>query len=443
MAARDAEPGDGHEVEPGRASPAPRPPSVIYTASVLTRGRPDEDAAISDATATQGDRTSSAPADAAHSPGDGGAHATLATVESGEVAQPPRQAAHPDPAPLAHDTAAKTEPGSQAGNAGERPDKTRADRSVTPLGPPPPYCPIVVPPKSAPKRAEIAPAPPAASVNLRVMGALGPPPPYRPIVQPGAEFGRGPAPDLEPWRLVSLTLIHADPPREPEPDEAETARVEADWSLPREPEPEAEIPPPPDATRFETNVEFGPLDLPRVWPAGSNDAPHMLPPAFRRGLPGAGGEGSPVAKMGAQGVLPATLWRGLPTSARAAPPVPASASGKVAGQGGSPHARRRGNTNAAERAIRLVLCAMGIGVTVLVLGAALRIGRDNVMRDFPATVRIYAAFGLAGRARSAIDSSDTDAAAAGCAEASDPARMPASGGRIAGCPRGEPPAPPK
>jgi hypothetical protein len=79
-----------------------------------------------------------------------------------------------------------------------------------PLGPPPPYQPILVPPKPRPAPVEMMPAPTGRPVEIRTAGELGPPPPYRPIVQAGAVFGRGPAPDLEPWRMTLAT--DAGPP---------------------------------------------------------------------------------------------------------------------------------------------------------------------------------------------------------------------------------------
>lgn len=79
-------------------------------------------------------------------------------------------------------------------------------------------------------------APPAEPVNIRGIGILGPPPPYRPIIQGGPVFERGPPPDLEPWRLASLTRIPADPQPNARAAEAGVVSAEEPWALEREPD---------------------------------------------------------------------------------------------------------------------------------------------------------------------------------------------------------------
>jgi len=92
----------------------------------------------------------------------------------------------------------------------------------------------------------------AVPVNIRVIGTLGPPPPYRPIVQSSPVFGRGPAPDLEPWRIASLTRAIVDRGTEHEPPLTDVDRADADWTISREPEPGVEkAPASPEEIRFE------------------------------------------------------------------------------------------------------------------------------------------------------------------------------------------------
>jgi hypothetical protein len=186
----------------------------------------------------------------------------------------------------------------------------------------------------------MAPSPAAAPppVNIRVLEALGPPPPYRPIVQAGAVFERGPPPDLEPWRLASLTRIPAPGlavPKEPDAPGADPA--DAEWSLTREPEPVVVATPEIDPTiRLEGRLDFEPIYGPVMWPTelGASFGPQA--PGF------------------------------------------------------APRSRRG--------AIRLRLWASGIVMTVIVLGAILGVGRGRVMRAFPGTIRIYATIGLAASA---------------------------------------------
>jgi hypothetical protein len=190
----------------------------------------------------------------------------------------------------------------------------------------------------------MAPVPEAATpVNIRVLGALGPPPPYRPIVQAGAVFERGPPPDLEPWRLASLTRVPAPGLAVPtEPATTGADPEDDEWSLIREAEPEVVATPELNPTiRLEGRRDFEPIYGPVVWPAEIE------------------------ASLGA----------------------PA--------QGLAPRPRRR--------AIRGMLWASGIVMTVIVLVALLGLGRGSVMRAFPGTARIYTAIGLASRASAKCD----------------------------------------
>ena len=242
----------------------------------------------------------------------------------------------------------------------------RARRLVPPSGPlgaPPPYIVKAPPSRPAPPRVEMAPVPPApehgagdtyrrpdfplpapaaAPVNMRVIGALGPPPPYRPIVQGAPVFGRGPAPDLEPWRLAALARIPAERAPRPEPAREAVEAFEDEWSLPRETGQAAELgPASADETRVERPEEYGPRDVPMVWPAEA-EAPRM-------------NLEYPFPRIGAAAVVVA---------------------------------RRR-------RELRLLL---GIGATFAIAAVAgPLIGRQPLMSRFPATVPVYAALGLAGK----------------------------------------------
>ncbi len=229
-----------------------------------------------------------------------------------------------------------------------------------PLGPPPPYRPMASSPRSVPPAVEMAPAPPPAEVNLRVMGALGPPPPYRPIVQAGAVFRRGPAPDLEPWRLASLARMPAQKPDNPsEPAPSVLDDTDTDWSLPREAERRVEADRGADQpSRIMTShgLEIGP------------------------GL--AIGQSLAVGQfMGADG------------SRLGVGPRPRRKIGFLARRGGR---ILGGRTRAASHMSRVVLCGTGLMVAMLVLGFAAGFGRHAVMRAFPASRSIYASVGLAG-----------------------------------------------
>jgi hypothetical protein len=159
---------------------------------------------------------------------------------------------------------------------------------------------------------------------------------------------------------------------------------EDEWVLNRDPEPEtAEGPRPAEATCFEIGEDFGPRDVPLVWPAGSREAPHM-PRQFKRGITRAGRSAEP----GRHRVIRPALWAA------------------VAG--------------------------------VAVLGSALAMytgytGRRGVMRAFPVTVRIYAALGIAGRPAAAMSDRNTAPLPAGCFERPRlrPERPP--DGQTAGC----------
>ena len=225
--------------------------------------------------------------------------------------------------------------------AGAEPPRSDAPPAVT-VDPPPPYVPLANPARPTPPRAEMTPTPPEVSVNIRVVGALGLPPPYRPGVAAEPVFARGPAPDLEPWRLVSLASRMAE--RDPTPDPAAEGDAPANphWSLNREPDPAAEAVPLAQETRFETGEVAGPRDLPVVWPPGS-EGPRMLP-ASRYD-----------ARRAGQGVA----------------------------------------VGAAFRMRRPAFWAAGIGIAVIGLGVALYVGRQEVTRVFPSEAPVAAARGPA------------------------------------------------
>jgi hypothetical protein len=238
------------------------------------------------------------------------------------------------------------EPSSSSLNRGDGTSGSTAGGLSGPLGSPPPYRPVQAPPK--PVRAR-PPAPDAARsppVNARVVSALGPPPPYRPIAQPDPVFGRGPAPDLEPWRQGA-------PIRMPPPDSWRGAPFPLDnaglteetWDLARDAEPLVSATPEREPeTRLEPLPNFGPNDRPVAWPKGA--------------------------------------------------PAP---TGVIASR--RPRSMRR-------RVLLPVVWAVGIVSIVLLAGVALDRERAVVMRTFPETARIYAAVGLAGKppaARTACD----------------------------------------
>jgi hypothetical protein len=210
------------------------------------------------------------------------------------------------------------------------------------LGPPPPYRPVTPPAKAPPPRFEIAPAPPielieaARDVNIRAVGELGPPPPYRPIIQAGAVFARGPAPDLEPWRMAQLTRVRARPGQEPATP-APPDLDERDWSIAREGGRDPRYAPPP-------------------WEHFDPDA---IPPPLLAG-----------AKLSAKDKLRLLLVRG-----------------EVPGPNGDPVALYR---------VRATwLAAAGAAVVVLfLLAGSLLTWREAVIERFPGAAPAYAALGL-------------------------------------------------
>jgi hypothetical protein len=234
--------------------------------------------------------------------------------------------------------------------AGTAPDSVPSSAAAgagslhAPLGPPPPYRPIVLTPRPAPRRDEISPALIATEASSRVTGVLGPPPPYRPVVQTAPAFGRGPAPDLEQWRPTAFTRIQVDRRR---PDEATGDSPESDWSLPREIAPEPVHSPAAEEDRFETIEEYQERDRPLTWRPGA-------PPPYEAPLPG---YVLPLA-----GIRASTVPRGA----------------------------------AVPRVVRRALWGAGIAAAILAPAVALYVGRWTVMRTFPASVRIYATIGLAG-----------------------------------------------
>jgi hypothetical protein len=244
------------DLKAGHRSLTPQPPSVIYTSSaprdpphpVHRSSVPAHDQSASRAT------PATAPPPSAVDPGDG--------------KQPVRDA--------------------------------MVDRPAVPMGPPPAYRPIAtIPPKAKP-RVEMAPVTtPAVPVNIRVIGTLGPPPPYRPIIQSSPVFERGPAPDLEPWRIASLTHAIVDRGAKDEPPLAGVDRADADWTISRDPEPGVEKAPPlPEEARFEIDEE----DRALAWPTR---APSPMPASgFARAIrPTLWAAGIAVAVLGSGAAL--------------------------------------------------------------------------------------------------------------------------------------------
>jgi hypothetical protein len=154
---------------------------------------------------------------------------------------------------------------------------------------------------------------PAVPVNIRVIGTLGPPPPYRPIVQTSPVFERGPAPDLEPWRIASLTGAIVDRGAKDEPPLTGVDRADADWTISRDPEPGVEKAPPlPGEARFEIDGE----DRALAWPT---HAPSPVPASgFARAIrPTLWAAGIAVAVLGSGAALyleRGRLIQALPTA---------------------------------------------------------------------------------------------------------------------------------
>jgi hypothetical protein len=227
-------------------------------------------------------------------------------------------------------------------------DSSTRDRSLPPagspssdklpsLGSPPPYIPIERQPRPAVRtntgndRVETqTTAPP---INLRIVSALGPPPPYRPAGQVATSFGRGPAPDLEPWRANSLTRIPASVPdvqTDAEPVGAISA--ESEWTLIREPEPEVfATADPGQQHRLEIVRDTVPRDHP------------MLPSAIAARFVG---PPRPIRSRSFVGLIRPLLW------------------------------------------------ASAIAAVLILTGGLLDLGRHRVMRLIPATARVYVALGL-------------------------------------------------
>jgi predicted Zn finger-like uncharacterized protein len=213
-----------------------------------------------------------------------------------------------------------------------------------PLGAPPPYRPVEAVQKPEPARVEMAPpAPkqePAAGMDIRLAGELGPPPPYRPIVQAGAAFERGPAPDLEPWRVASLMRMRAQEPaaRRPfsgaNPDDDD---AEPDWSIRHE------------TMRFAIEPDRDPRE------DGPDTAAAVRPVIGKR--------------------------RGLRSFRSRSAALPGGDFGRDV-RPIVPNAR--------------MLAAAAAGMVIL-LGIAFYTQREDVMRNVPETVRVYSALGLAAR----------------------------------------------
>ncbi len=266
---------DPPAMQPERASQVPLPPSVIYTSVVQP-----------DTTSDAGPRM--------HRTAPSGAGSDAPGASPGPACEiGPDAAAGPTPG-AAREVATSASGAAGGGSSAQRdPAIGRASGIV---GPPPPYRTVTPPSRPAPVRPEIAPAPATPPVNIRGIGALGLPPPYRPIVQAASVFGRGPAPDLEPWRLASATHTSPVAGLEPEWIPVSADSSEADWSISRDSEPE--IPgtsSPLDDARREVDRRADPL----AWA----EAPPVRPPSR---LP-VSGQRARFRQAGASPSGPATL----------------------------------------------------------------------------------------------------------------------------------------
>ncbi|MSP01963.1 MAG: hypothetical protein EXR07_13065 [Acetobacteraceae bacterium] len=226
--------------------------------------------------------------------------------------------------------------------------------------------------------------------NIRSIGMLGPPPPYRPIIQGSAVFERGPAPDLEPWRLESLTRVPTPRGARPALDpEVPDGPYQADWSIHRDTIPAT-------GQDQEFPAEQAPPGVPVPWPYDDEPPPGPKLPAPR-----------------------AFSFRFTRTRAQ-------SMSG---GMG-----RRRFITR------RLALWSI-IAAVVVMFGAALGFGRQDVMRRFPATAPLYAALGLAGAPTAARPPRLSDSPP--CADGRQPDNSRQTAGQPMNCPDTRPSTPAK
>jgi hypothetical protein len=258
------------------------------------------------------------------------------------------------------------------------------------LGPPPPYRPLEPPRKPMGSNVERTASTQLsdAAGNIRVIDELGPPPPYRPILQGTATFERGPPPDLEPWRLASLMRLRspAKTANKPAVGGRDTAgeqwEPEADWSIYRE-----------------TGLSAEP-----------------------------GEDAIPTAALASQALGKRRRLRSM---------------GPDAPRGARAPGIRTSSVMGVESPVRpiaptgLFLCAAAAGMFVL-LGVAFYTQRDDVMRNLPEAVPVYAALGLTHHAANGrrTDAGEPSPETARCGAALE--KPENDDGRPAACPGNSP-----
>ncbi len=248
---------------------------------------------------------------------------------------------------------APSQPAAKPASARSENEGSLGVRNASPLGPPPPYRPIAAAPRPTPPQPRMVTLPPAEPVNIRGISALGPPPPYRPIVQASPEFGRGPAPDLEPWRLASMTRIPLAGRAEPESNRSATPLEDDDWALMRESEPPIQpVATPIDTTRFEVETNVASGNLPLLWPA----------------------------------------------------------------EGDEPAAVKPGITPRASKRRRRLIWTCGIVAAVLASVAVLHVERQRVVRAFPPAGQFYNVAGLLHELASGVPAGQTGSSAIDCTD---------------------------
>ena len=290
-------------IRPGETRPVPSPPLVTYLS------------------ATSHDPEAVVPAAASQ----------FMEPPAGNAPEPTCGTRTPEPMPpTSYD-------GSSARDRSSPPAGSPSSDILPSLGPPPPYIPIERQPRPAVRTSKdndrVETQTTATPINLRIVSTLGPPPPYRPAGQVATSFGRGPAPDLEPWRATSLTRIPAsvlDVRTNAEP--VGTISAESEWTLIREPEPEVFATADPDQQhRLEIARDTVPRDHPMV--------PSAIAARFV-------GPPRPIRSRSFVGFIRPLFW------------------------------------------------AAAITAVLILTGGLLELGRHRVMRLIPATTRVYVALGL-------------------------------------------------